>query len=303
MKKCMSFRRQSSSFTKRSAQNITACLLLVSMLLAFTACNAGQSNTQEAATPKESDGPTVPAPETASKSSGSIVEKGSLDMTKPYIVIYNVYGTEEKYIQLDVEAANTLTKELNSISEISITDKIGTDAEFFCENIYLFVGDKLKGTQSNYGGGYSVLMNGDGKMCLRDVDAGIDYSAYSVCERIISIANDLGVYFHVTKDDIKSIVKAELTSKESKSSEITDEKTLSKIEQLFVNAERTVNPGTYNLGQVLTLTNADGKTIEIELDDDHDICVIGHTYWYDYGPGVDGDNARNARPELFALMG
>lgn len=147
-----------------------------------------------------------------------------------------------------------------------------------------------------------MLMNSDSELCLRDETTGKYYKADYACKSIADMAAALGTYHHITKDDIKTIEKAELSSSGVKSSVITDEDTLSKIEDIFINAKRIVNPSTFNLEQVLTLTNLDGGIIEIELDDSMDICIIGHTYWYDYGPGTNGNNAINARSELFALL-
>lgn len=288
----------------KTHRSVILISLLASMLLMFSACGTGRDiNEPDVPVQNEDDGAVTLDPDPASEPTDSIiVEKENLDMALPYIKIYDVYGVGIRYIQLDSQTANSLEQELNSISEVNIADKIGTAEEYFPENIYLYIGDKLGEKQADLGG-YSVLMNGSGKTCLRDIDAGRDYAADSVCNSIISIADNLGVYSHITKDDIKSIIKVELAVKEERAIEITDGKTLMEIEQIFVNAERIINPSTYRFGAVLTLTNADGKTIAIELDDENDICVIGDTYWYDYGPGVSGGNARNAKSDLFELLG
>jgi hypothetical protein len=120
---------------------------------------------------------------------------------------------------------------------------------------------------------------------------------------LISIVRRLGAASDITIDSITSVVKAELWVNNDKHLEITDKETLEKLESLFRNSERTFYPSTYIIAAVLTLTNSDGSNIEIELDSVGDYCIIGHTYWYDYGPGTNGDNARNNLKELFQLLG
>lgn len=120
---------------------------------------------------------------------------------------------------------------------------------------------------------------------------------------LISIVQRLRIASDISKDNITSVVKAELWVNNVKHLEISDKDTLRELESLFRNSQRMTNPSTFIIAAVLTLTNADGEFIDIELDDVSDSCIIGHTHWYDYGPGTDGDNARSNLKELFQLLG
>lgn len=241
-----------------------------------------------------------PSPDTESS---YIVSENQLDKSKPYVKHFNPYG-DITYIQLGDKTAGELGTMLGTAKdEVDILQYIGTKNEFYSEEIYLYIGDKLDDEQSFFDNGYSVLHNSEGELCLRDTKSGITYAADDLCSKLISIVRGLGVTSDITTDKITSIVKAELWVNNDKLMEITDKETLVKLESLFRNSERTFYPSTYIIAAVLTLTNADGSKVEIELDDVGDICIIGHTYWYDYGPGTDGDNARNNLKELFSLLG
>jgi hypothetical protein len=189
------------------------------------------------------------------------------------------------------------------MTEIDIVQYIGTTNEFLPENIYLYIGDKLTGPQAHFSGGYSVLRNSEGKTCLKDTDSGTIYDAGGVCSKLAAISINLGVTSDMTSDKVVSVVKAALYVHNALRLEVTDNDTLEKLESMFRASERIVGPSTYNFAAVLTLTTEDGTRIDIELDEASDICVIGHAFWVDYGPGTEGDNARNSQKELFRLLG
>lgn len=292
---------------KKSIPSFISILISISLIFVFSSCDnkgtGGLRQNQVSPSPEQASESCPPANPSDDREAGPYaISKEELDTALPYLKIYDAYGTVS-YVQLDGDTADDLSKDLTAMEETDLSEYVGTEKDYFPENIYLYIGNKLKGEQTDFGSGYSVLMNSEGNMCLRDFDEEIDYRADDVCERLLDISKQAGVIPYITKENISLVTKAELKLGESKQVEITDKETLGELERMFRNAERIVNPGTYNISAVLTLTNAEGECVDIELDEFSDICVIGHSYWYDYGPGTDGDNSRNSQKELFKLLG
>lgn len=266
---------------------IYCCVLVLisfSVILAFSSCTVNGNGIPQISESPISTSPSPDFEPIASSSpskdteSSYIVPENQLDKSKPYVKHFNPYG-DMTYIQLDDKSAGELIKRLGTAEEVDILQYIGTRNEFYSEEIYLYIGDKLDEDLSFLDSGYSILRNSEGKLCLRDTKSGFSYATDDICSMLISLVQRLGVSSDITKDNIASVVEAELWVNNVKHLEITDKETLQKLESMFRNSERIINPSTYNIAAVLKLTNSDGECIEIELDDVGDHCVIGHSYW------------------------
>ena len=244
----------------------------------------------------------APASPSGDGSEGArIVPAAELDTSRSYMLVYSPHG-DVTNIQLGDGTAEDIRGALGALKEEDLLQYVGTDKEFYAENIYLYTGNE-KAEQPFFRNGYALLRNAEGRLCLRNTDDGLFCAADGLCARLNAIAESLGVLSGVTGETIASVAGAELWVDGVRHLEITEASTLAKLESLFRNARVIANPSTYNVAAVLILINGDGRRIEIELDAAGDMCVIGNSYWYDYGPGTDGDNAKNSKKELFGLLG
>ncbi len=82
----------------------------------------------------------------------------------------------------------------------------------------------------------------------------------------------------------------------------TDPETVEKMEEMFSGAQWLgYEPQTYYLGVELMLFSA-GNAVKVELDLTDDLCRIGDKF-YDYGPGMDGEDSIKALPKLWDICG
>lgn len=108
---------------------------------------------------------------------------------------------------------------------------------------------------------------------------------------------------NAAQTDIRDITTAALMLEGKPLLCVTEAETVQALGEMFVSAQALgYEPQTYLTGIELLLIREDGMVVEVELGLLEDLCRINGEF-YDYGPGMEGEDAVNGMERLYELLG